>query len=59
MHVRTMDKVSTVKHVKALKLGLRDRLKAVLLLWIYVTCFSLLCCLVCSLQPCDHLLGKG
>ena len=24
---------------------------------IYVTC--LLCCLVCSLQPCGHLLGKG
>ena len=21
--------------------------------------FSLLCCLVCSLQPCDHLLGNG
>ena len=25
----------------------------------YVSCLSLLCCLVCSLQPCDHLLGKG
>ena len=32
-----------------------------LLLWIlfviYVSVLS--CCLVCSLQPCDHLLGKG
>ena len=26
---------------------------------IYVSCLSLLCCLVCSLQPCDHLLGKS
>ena len=26
---------------------------------IYVSCLSLLCCLVCSLQPCGHLLGKG
>ena len=37
--------------------------KAVLLLWtlfvIYVSCLSLLYCLVCSLQPCGHLLGKG
>ena len=35
----------------------------VLLLWIlfviYVSCLSLLCCLVCSLQPSGHLLGKG
>ena len=33
------------------------------LLWvrfvIYVSCLSLVCCLVCSLQPCNHLLGKG
>ena len=39
------------------------RSKAVLLLWIlfaiYVSCLSLLCCLVCCLQPYDHLLGKG
>ena len=38
-----------------------DRSKAVLLLWIifviYVSCLS--CFLVCSLQPCGHLLGKG
>ena len=26
---------------------------------IYVLFLSLLCCLVCSLQPYDHLLGKG
>ena len=25
---------------------------------ICVSCLSLLCCLVYSLQPCDHLLGK-
>ena len=35
--------------------------KTVLLFWIlfviYVSCLS--CCLVCSLQPCGHLLGKG
>ena len=35
----------------------------VLLLWmlfvIYVSCLSLVCCHVCSLQPCYHLLGKG
>ena len=40
-----------------------DHSKAVLLLWIlfvtYVSCLFLLCCLVCSLQPCDHLLGKS
>ena len=33
------------------------------ILWIlfviYVSLLSLLDCLVCSLQPCDHLLGKG
>ena len=38
-----------------------DRSKAVLLLRIlYVICVSCLsCCLVCSLQPCGQLLGKG
>ena len=40
-----------------------DRSNAMLLLWIifiiYVSCLSLLFCLVCSLQPCDYLLGKG
>ena len=43
------------------KIFLTDRSKAVLLLWIifviYVLCLS--CFLVCSLQPCCHLLGKG
>ena len=38
-----------------------DRSKAVLLLWIifviYISCLS--CFLVCSLQPCGHLLGTG
>ena len=40
-----------------------DRSPAGLLLWIffviYVSCLSLLCCLVCSLQHCDHLLEKA
>ena len=43
-----------------------DRSKAALLLWmnytffiIFVSCLFLLLCLVCSLQPCDHLLWKG
>ena len=38
-----------------------DRSKAVLLFWIiFVICVSCLSCfLVCSLQPCGHLLGKG
>ena len=39
-----------------------DHPKAMLLLWIllliYVSCLSLYC-LVCSLLPCDHLLGIG
>ena len=35
-----------------------DGSKAVLLLVIYVSCLSLLYYLVCSLQPCDHLLGN-
>ena len=25
---------------------------------VYVSCLALLCCLICSLQPCDNLLGK-
>ena len=40
-----------------------DRSNAVLLLWIafviYISRLSLLYCLVFSLHPCDHLLGKG
>ena len=26
---------------------------------LFISFISLLCCLGCSLQPCDHLLGKG
>ena len=40
-----------------------DRSKAVLLLWIlFVICvlrLPLIYCLVCSMQPCGHVLGKG
>ena len=40
-----------------------DRSKGLLVLWIilfiYVSCLSLLCCRVCFLQPYLHLLGKG
>ena len=42
---------------------LTDRSKVVLLLWInFVICvsyLSLLCCVVCSLQPCDYLMGRA
>ena len=42
---------------------LNDGFKVVLLLWIIfvicVLCLSLSYYLVCSLQPCGHLLGKG
>ena len=38
------------------------RSKTVLLLWIlfviYVPCLSLLCCLICSMKPYNHLLGR-
>ena len=46
-----------------MKIFLTDHSNAVLLLWIffffviYVSCLP--CFLVCSLQPCGHLLGKG
>ena len=37
--------------------------EAVILLWIvfvsYASCRCVLCCCVCSLQPCGHLLGKS
>ena len=40
-----------------------NRSKAVLLMWIlfviYDSCLSLVYRLVCSLQPCDYLLGKA
>ena len=42
---------------------LTDRSKAVLIWWIifviFVLCLPLVYCIVCSLQPCGHLLGKG
>ena len=42
---------------------LTDRFKVVLLLWIpfviCVSCLTLSYCLVCSLQHCGYLLGKG
>ena len=42
---------------------LTDRFRLVLLLWIlFVICFSCLplsYCIACSLQPCDHLLGRA
>ena len=40
-----------------------DRSMAMLLLWIvfviHASCWCVLCCRVCSLHPCGHLLGKG
>ena len=40
---------------------LTDRSKALLLLWslfvVCVSCLTLSQCIVCFLQPCDHLLG--
>ena len=62
IHIRNKGEVATIKLVKPpVKIVLTDRSKAVLLLWIffviYISCLS--CFLVCSLQPCGHLLGKG
>ena len=60
IHFRIKGEVGTVKHFWALQF-FTDYSKVVLLLWIifviWVSCQ--LCCLVCSLQPCGHLLGKG
>ena len=43
-----------------------DLFKAILLLLVLfcyyvvvVFCFLFFCCFICSLQPCDHLFGKG
>ena len=64
-HIRNKAEVGTVKHVKPSSNVLTDHSKAVLLrgLWIlFVICVldvCLLYSLVCSLQPCGHLLGKG
>ena len=62
IHTRTKGEVGTVKLVEALKRTIfTDHSKAVLfqltIFVIYVS--SLSCFLVCSLQPCGHLLGKG
>ena len=58
IHICTKCEVGAVPSSKNI---FTDRSKAVLLLWIifviYVSCLS--CCLVCSMQPCGHLLGKG
>ena len=58
IHICTKCEVGAVPYSKNI---FTDRSKAVLLLWIifviYVSCLS--CCLVCSMQPCGHLLGKG
>ena len=65
IHTRTKGEADNVKHVQTLPyLFLTYRSKAVLLLFLFffVICgsrLSLSYCLVCSLQLCDHLLGKG
>ena len=61
INIRNKGEVCAIKLVKALQFNIfTDRSKAVLLLWIIcVTCILCLSCsLVCSLQPCGHLLGK-
>ena len=68
IHIRTKGEVGTVEGpplnmFKPSSYFIADRSKVVFLLWIlfinYVSCLSLLCRLVCSLQSCGHLLGKG
>ena len=58
IHIRTEGETSLSPPVK---IFFTDHSKTVLLLWIifviYVSCLS--CFLVCSLQPCGNLLGKG
>ena len=54
--------ICVIKSIRHLRVKyFTDRSKAVLLLWIlcviYTSCLSF--CLICSLQPCGHLLGKG
>ena len=62
IHIRTIGEVGNVKPSTPI-FYFTDRSKAVLLLWIlfviYVLSVSLFCCLVCSLQICHHLVGKG
>ena len=61
IYIRNKGEVGAAKHNKALEYFFTDRSKAVLLVWIlFVICVSCLSyCLVCSLQPSGHLLGKG
>ena len=62
IHIRTIGEVGNVKPSTPV-FYFTDRSKAVLLLWIlfiiYVLSVSLICCLVCSLQICHYLMGKG
>ena len=65
IHIRNKDEIGTFKSnmFKPSSNFLTDRSKAVFLLWVLfvicVSCLSLSCCLVCSLQPCGHLLVMG
>ena len=63
IHIRNKGEVGTINMLKPSSNFPTKRSKVVLLLWIlfviYVSCLSLSYCLVCSLQPCGHLLGKG
>ena len=60
VHISNIGEVGTVKLVYACSNFLTDRRKEVNLLWIFfILCLYLLYCLVCVMQPCGHLLGKG
>ena len=66
IHIKTKGEVCTVKHVQALQYFILLTVPRqcffcgpLKLQCSYVSCLSLLCCLVCSLQLCGHLLGKG
>ena len=61
INIRNKGEGGTIKLFKALQYFFTERSKAVRLLWIlYVIYVSFLSsCLVCSLQPCGYLLGKG
>ena len=62
VYISTKGEIGTIKHFKVLQY-FTDRSKKVRLLWIIfvinLSCLSLLCYLVCSLQPCDYMLGNG
>ena len=57
IHIRTKGEDGTVNMFKPSS-DFTDHSRAVLFVNC-VSCLSLLCCLVCSLQPSDHLLGNG